>query len=178
MRVLLLSVVAMIAAQPAMAREAVEIDGWTIEPIDKSCVASADYDEADTDGEANFSIYYNAASREASLAFSNSKATSLADSAKVQLTIGFKFPNGDYKEDYGTNEFQVIVTDKGNRFFVSQTLPKKMMEDVAGALRVGFFVGDQVVSVFELDSSTIAITELKKCAFEVAGFNPLDPFLK
>lgn len=176
-RVLFL-IAALFVAQPAFAREDVEVGEWTIDALSETCTATSYYNEAATGNESHVAIHYNALKKYAFLSFTNSKATSLKEGDKVKLLVAFKYPNGDYDEDWGVGEFDVNVASQGSRFFSSPIYNVQMLEDFGRARLVGFFVGDEVVSSFPLEGSAAAIKELRKCAFEMVGLNPLDPFLK
>lgn len=178
MKRIFFAVAALAAAQPAMAREDVEVGNWTIASVNQTCSATALYDENRTKALSHVAIHYDARKKSSYLSFTNSKATSLNQDDKVNLTVSFKRPNGDYDEGWGETRFDVTVMPGGSRYFESQNLNFELLSDFARSKLVAFFIGTEAVSVFPLDGSAAAIAELRKCAFEVAGLSPLDPFLK
>lgn len=178
MKRLLLSVTALLMAQSGLARESIKVGDWTIDAVGETCSATALYGENRTDALTHVSIHYNARNKTAYIAFTNSKATSLKQDEQVYLTIAFKRPNGDYDEGWGAKRFDVTVMSSGTRYFESQNLDYELVSDFARSKLVVFFIGTEAISAFPLDGSAVAVTALKECAFEAAGLNPLDPFLK
>ncbi len=159
------------------ARETVEIDGWRIVPSDESCFAMSMYDEHQTGMTTSLSIAYNAKTKLTLVTFSNTKATSIADGAKLNLEIFLNLPNRRYDDGWGTKQFTANVQDE-IRFFISEPLEKVLLDDIAKATTIGFFTGGTLVSSFGLDGSAKAIADLARCAFEIAGMNIKDPFLQ
>lgn len=169
---------ALMLAPAAIARERKMVGDWIVVPNKTSCYALTLFNERDTGATSQLSIGYNAKTKLAMLSFSNSKATSVADGTKHQLEIFLVNPNGRSDDDWGAVEFTVVVEDSGERNFNSEVLDKQILDDVSKAKTLAFFVDETLVSSFGMSGSSKAIAELRKCAFEVVGMNPLDPFLK
>lgn len=176
-RILALACAALVMAPAASAREPKDVGGWWIISGEEACFARAMFTERQTDKDSILSVAYNAKTKLTLVSFSNTKATSIADGTTLKLEIFLNLPNGRHDDGWGTKNFTVGVED-GNRFFTSETLEKVLLDDIAKATTIGFFTDDVLVSSFELEGSARAIAELRKCAFEVAGMNPLDPFLR
>lgn len=168
---------ALVAAPAASARDVVEVDGWRIVAGDAICFARSSYTERHTGKDSNLSIAYNAKTKLTLVSFTNTKATSIADGTALNLDIFLSLPNGRYDDGWGSKKFNVTVEDDA-RVFTSETLTTELLDDFAKANTIGFFTGKTLVSSFGLDGSAKAIAELRKCSFEVAGMNPLDPFLR
>jgi hypothetical protein len=162
----------------ATAREPVEVGEWRIVPSDTSCFAMKLYDEHQTDRLVTLSVHYNAKTKLSLVSFSNTKATSVEHDQKIKLDI-YLFNSGWRMDDgWGTKNFTVGVVEGGARYFNSEPLEKLLLDDVAKAQTISFATDNVVVSSFSLSGSAKAVAELRKCAFEVAAMNPLDPFLK
>ncbi len=162
----------------ALAREAVQVDGWEVSAEENFCFATRLYDEYQTDQIVSLAISYNAKAKRSVVSFSNTKTTSVTHEQELPLKIFFMNPDGDLDEGWGTAQFSVHVSESGHRFFNSEPLEKQLLDDFSKGKLVAFFTGSLVVSSFALDGSAKAMAELRKCAFEVAGMNPLDPFLR
>lgn len=163
---------------PAAAREPVKVGNWDVTAFESGCVASNWYMEHNSKKASMLTIGYNSKAKTSVLSFTNSKATSLTDGTKIQLEIFLVNPDGKSDDGWGNKEFTASIIEDGPIHFTSAGLDKEILDDVTKAKMLAFFVDQTLVSSFNLNGSAAAIAELRKCAFEVAGLNPDDPFLK
>lgn len=161
----------------ASAREDVKVGNWLIFVKEDLCYAMGSYSEHQTKKDSGLAVSYDAKTKNASIIFSNTKATSVTDEQKLELDILFLGAGRRSDDGWGTKTFTVSVSD-GVPYFWSESLEKVLLDDVAKNTGVAFFTDGTLISSFELKGSSHAIAELRKCAFEIAGLNPLDPFLK
>jgi hypothetical protein len=161
----------------AFAREDVKVGSWLITEKENLCYAMASFTEHQTKNEAGLAVSYDAKTKNASIIFSNTKATSIVEGQKLELEILFLREVWGADDGWGTKTFTASLSD-GIPYFWSQALDKVLLDDVAKYRTVAFFTDETLISSFDLKGSSQAIAELRKCAFEIAGLNPLDPFLK
>ena len=180
----ILTVLVAMALVPSVgyAREPVSVAGWDIIPDEEkqACNMFSLYTYRKSGEIAAFLITYSAKDKVASITFSNPYATSIKDETELELLMVFTSPN-KLDDAWGNRNFFVLVDEKtGHRYFNSGWYDLELLSDITKSTYIAFFIPDseELVSSFKLDGSARAIVELKKCAFEVAGLNPNDPFLK
>ena len=152
------------------------VDDWVIWQDDEAsyCAMSAAYisDEVLT-------VTFDAKAGSSRLLFRSNESTSLEDGRSLKLNVFMKSDNGSHSgEGWDGVTFSVNVAEGGQRGFISERLDKEILNDVARYNDVGFFTGETLVESFNLEGSAKAVAALRACAFEVAGLNPDDPFLK
>ena len=148
-------------------------NGWRVEIEGGACFASTLYKNSDL-----FVVGYNPVDDRAAIMITDADATSLNEGDEVSLYVMF-FTGRKLNEDWGTNIFSVL---KHNG--VSQMLGgfegRRMIGDIARNDTIVFSIDgttDRVVGAYKLDGSGAAMKSLRRCAFELHGLNPNDPFL-
>lgn len=136
---------------------------------------------AETNNGEHFTFAYLPRIASFSFILTNSSATSLRDGQSVELLIAF-VRNGQVNLDWGEQSFDVRHTG-GAVAFTSPLLRSPIDKDMAQSDQLGLFRrandGELViVGGINLDGSAEAIQQTKQCAFEAAGLNPDDPFLR
>lgn len=142
-----------------------------------ACYAVGSFSEYKTGESVSLSLVFDAKDQDALIMFSNTKATSITNGQKVDLGIAVLMPDGSVDDGWGEKPFTAKVID-GKIYFSSAILSKEILTDFAKASALAFFYKENVVSSFPMKDSALAIKELRKCAFNHAGLNPDDPFLK
>lgn len=123
-------------------------------------------------------VNYQPDNNDVLMGFSDENATSIADGQNVNLKMTFII-NNKLDEEWGTIETDAAVLSGGERFFSMKLDAKDFLRDFSKATIVAFYTEDDtLISAFKLNGSMIAVQKLRACAFQQAGLNPKDPFLK
>jgi hypothetical protein len=118
---------------------------------------------------------YDAASKGATIMFTEQHASSLAEGAKRTLDV--PFVDGKRLDDgWKRIEFTARVSSDGRRMLFSEKLTAQFLDDVAEGSTIGFYYGETLVSAFDLHKAGKAVTALRDCAKRSAGIDPRDPF--
>jgi len=123
-------------------------------------------------------VNYQPNNNDVLLGFSEKNATSITDGQQVNLKMTFVI-NNRLDEEWGTIETDAAVLSGGERFFSMKLDAKDFLRDFAKATIVAFYTEDDtLIGAFKLNGSMTAVQKLRACAFQQAGLNPNDPFLK
>lgn len=148
-------------------------NGWSVEIEGGSCLASTVYKNGDL-----FVVGYNPIQDRAAIIITDADATSLNEGDEVALYVIF-LAGKKLNEDWGATIFNVL---KHNG--VSQMLGgfegRRMIGDIARNDTIVFSIDgttDRMVGAYKLAGSRAAMESLRRCAFELQGLNPNDPFL-
>lgn len=176
------------AAVPARADETFwESSVWSVETATNDngpyCLAlrlmSRKVDGADR----SLAVIYQAQIHSAGLAFTTDTTTSLPSEGDVDLKLFFSAAGrNDVDDGWGTRSFHYTRGETGYNFmavFEGAENARQLLDDIAAYSTLGMFTQrDVVVYASPLDGSAQAMTQLRRCAFQVAGLNPEDPFLQ
>ena len=151
---------------------------WSVEEMADRCRLSASF--ADDNA---ILITYNASSDDLFLMFTNSEAMSIKDGEKRNINmyfVGSAKKNGSRSIESEWEELPADVSVAGEtRVFSLYLETKPFLAELARYSGMSFQTDNQVViGNYLLDGSSEAVAQLRKCAFEAAGLNTADPFLK
>lgn len=149
-------------------------NGWSVQIESGLCVAVTVYKNGDV-----FVVGYDPAGDRAALIITDPDATSLNEGDEVDLNVMF-FGRTKLDEDWGFTTFSV-----GKHNGVSQMIGgfegRRMIGDIARNDTIVFSIDgtvERTVGSYDLTGSGVAMDSLRRCAFDLLGLNPNDPFLR
>lgn len=149
-------------------------NGWRIMSESDQCVAMRYYDDGDI-----LYINYQPKQNSTTVLITDADSTSLEDGQQIKLHPVF-VGNGKVDDGWGAWNFTVSKGDRFISMFASFSA-RDMLADIAKNDTIAFSIDgtpDRLVGAYRLDGSAAAMATLRRCAFEVSGLNPDDPFLK
>jgi hypothetical protein len=156
-----------------------KIGWWTIEVDGDACNMSAVYED-----ENMLMVTYNAKLDDLYLYFTNAEATSLKEGDERDIHMYFGGPENKngfaaIKSEWENTDSTILVSKDGSRIFRLYLEAKDFFRDFGQYSGISFQTTDKVViGNYKLNDSRAALNSLRKCAFEQAGLNLKDPFLK
>ena len=124
-------------------------------------------------------FYYRPAKALVEISFSSQHSSSLAAGDSRLLDIYFFDGNRQIDGRYNRVRFTVLEDGEGARTFKSDPgLKANIFTNVMKGSEVAFFYQSRIITLYPLFSTTKMVPVLKKCAFEVTGLDPRDPFIQ
>ena len=139
----------------------------------KSCTLTESYEDGSV-----IVLVYSPSLPSLQLGFTEKNATSVAPGQEVSLKLKFAIKN-EWDDGWGNKTATANVLPTGVRLFTLLLDAKDFLRDFSEATTIAIYTEDDaLISAFNLNGSMIAVQKLRACAFQQAGLNPNDPFLK
>ena len=136
-----------------------QVRGWSLYRNEANCSAYMMFDNGEALG-----FTYDAPGRSMRVVFSDANLTSLDDGDSPTLDVLLREPDGTVDHMWEGTVFMVTVDEDGRRTLTSRWLGPPSLESFKGASVVGFYDGEQQISVFNLAGTAAALGEVEDCA--------------